>query len=250
MTLKVLNVVKVGLDQRVDTHKDSTHMYYKTTMTSSNIYFILDRSGSMWNCVDDTLGGFNAFVANQKICNPNGTMSLILFGNDYSEIYHARPIAEVKNLTKAVYVTRGGTALLDAIGTTIKNVTDVTNIIIVILTDGHENSSTKFTKSHINDLITFKQSEGWQFVFLGANQDAISEGYKLGISDNSAMTFESTNVNNAFEGLSAAIGRQMTGESQNIEFTGLERMASCASPVNDTPDYAEEVRNLPDTLSF
>lgn len=218
-------------------------------MTTSNIYFILDRSGSMWNCLNDTIGGFNAFVASQKTCNPNGTMSLVLFGNDYSEIYHAKPITEVENLSHTVYVPHGGTALLDAIGTTIKNVITIDDVknIIVILTDGDENASSKFTKSHINDLITFKQREGWQFVFLGANQDAISEGHKLGISDNRTMTFEPENVNNAFEGLSAAIERQITGESQDIEFTGLERIASCAVPVS-TPNYPEEVRNLPDTL--
>ena len=213
----------------------------------ANVSFILDRSGSMFSCIDDTIGGFNAFVESQKVDNPNGNLSLHLFGNDYTTLYTNKPVDEVEHLTTKTYRPHGGTALLDAIGTTIKEIDDNgSKRVVVILTDGQENSSQVYSKPHINDLIRLHTE--WKFVFLGANQDAIGEGQTLGINPNSAMTFDAECVDSAFQGLSAAVGRQITGETQDVEFTGLERQMSCA-PVQDEPDYAQEVRDLPDTMS-
>jgi len=209
----------------------------------ASVSFILDRSGSMFSCIDDTIGGFNAFVESQKVDNPHGTLSLHLFGNDYTTMYTNKPVGEVENLTTKTYRPHGGTALLDAIGTTIKEIDDRGSTrVVVILTDGHENSSQVYSKTHINDLIRLHNHE-WKFVFLGANQDAIGEGQTLGIHPNSAMTFDAECVDSAFQSLSAAVGRQMTGETQEVEFTGMERQMS--APVHDEPDYVQEVRDLP-----
>ena len=199
----------------------------------TSIDFILDRSGSMNTCINDTLGGFNYFVESQKKDNPNGKMSLILFSHNYEYIYKDKYINEIEKLSVTEYSPKGTTALLDAIGKTIKKSNNAENHIIVILTDGEENSSKYYTLNHINDLIEIKKKEGWQFIFLGANQDAIKTGNNLGIPVDSALTFNQENIYNAFEGLSCAIGRQVSGQDETIQFTGLERMASqpeCPSP--------------------
>jgi uncharacterized protein YegL len=201
------------------------------------IYFVLDRSGSMYSCVTDTIGGFSSFVDKQKQDNPDGTMSLFLFNDTVDNIYKNKPIKDVEKLTNESYFPAGSTSLCDAIGKTIKFAekdTQNENKIIVILTDGFENTSKKYTKAHINDLIDHHKSK-WQFVFLAANQDAIQTAYGFGIAPASAMTFGQQQVGEAFEGLSAAIGRQVTGESQTVEFSGLERARSCAPAVSGSP---------------
>ena len=97
----------------------------------SHIYFVLDRSGSMASCVDDTIGGFNTFIDNQKKDNTEAYMSLYLFDNEYTSLYENKLISEVSNLDTNIYVPRGSTSLLDAIGCTIK--TAKKQIIILLL---------------------------------------------------------------------------------------------------------------------
>ena len=200
--------------------------------SSSHIYFVLDRSGSMCDFVDDTIGGFKTFVKGQQTDNPNGVMSLFLFNDKLTPVYKNKPIKEVEMLDSSKYSPCGTTALCDAIGSTIKfaDSDDHHQTIIVILTDGEDNTSTKYTRHHINDLIDMKKKNGWQFVFLAANQDAIKVANQYGICQDSALTFNQGHTEDTFECLSAAVGRQVTGESQNVEFTGLERMKSCPRP--------------------
>jgi len=205
----------------------------------ASIYFVLDRSGSMASCIDDTIGGFNHFVNQQKIDNPEGTMSLFLFSNDIKNIYENKKIEDVEKLTYKTYVPSGSTSLLDAIGKTIKKVNNSNKPLIVILTDGQENTSKSYSLLHIKDLIEMKKRDGWEFVFLGANQDAIETGEQLGIPEQSAMTFNQENVYNAFEGLSSALGRHVSGQDENVQFSGLERAAS--QPPMGSPCSTNEV---------
>lgn len=207
---------------------------------TSQIYFILDRSGSMHNFVEDTLGGFNSSISNQKKDNTDGVMSLFLFNDSVTSVYKNKSIKDVEKLNSETYFPAGTTSLCDAIGTTIKYADTQSgkgcDKIIVILTDGDDNTSKNYTRNHINDLISIKKKEGWQFVFLAANQDAINTATQYGIGNGAAMTFDQAHTEDTFECLSAAIGRQVTGESQDVEFTGLERMKSCppaaCSPVS------------------
>ena len=213
----------------------------------THVSFVLDRSGSMYQCLTDTIGGFNCFIENQKKDNENGLMSLYFFNNSYSTIYQKKTIGDVEELTTQVYRPSGGTALLDSIGTTITNVakeTHTTPPTIVILTDGYENSSTVYTQSHINDLIKlYKEKDNWNFVFLAANQDAIQVGKQMGISEESAMTFSPDTVKQAFEGLSSALGRQQTGEDDHVTFSGLERAAS--QPATSSEVFTGEEYQFP-----
>jgi hypothetical protein len=208
-----------------------------------DIFFTLDRSGSMYTCVDDTLGGFNSFVDRQKENNPAGNMSLFIFNNVFKMVYQNKKMTDVQPLTREMFLPQGQTALLDAIGETIKHAEKVNtenHKTVVILTDGEENFSSNFTKAHINDLIRTKKEIGkWTFVFLGANQDAIKEAGKLGIPECSAMTFDQQHTQATFESLSQAVTRQVTGESQTVEFTGLERAASQTTP--GSPQSKSEV---------
>ncbi len=189
-------------------------------------FCVIDRSGSMANCIDDTIGGFNTFLSDQP---PNDLMSIYLFDNEVSELARLKKVSEIEPFNKTNYHPRGGTALLDAMGKAIKVASNCTadNITMVILTDGDENSSKTYTKAHINDLIDDRKRQGWKFVFLAANQDAIETGATLGIPEDSAMTYGVENTQEAFESLSSALSRARSGETDGVQFTRVERASSC-----------------------
>jgi hypothetical protein len=207
--------------------RDSSDVY-KTTIENkitiksgkmAPIYCLIDRSGSMSECIDDTIGGFNTFVKNQ---DPETVISLTLFDHETNTMYKTS-VKDAPILDKKTFVPRGSTALLDSIGYIIKSVPSDEIPVIVILTDGQENSSKKYTKFHINDLITEKKKLGWNFVFLAANQDAIESAGELGIPADSSLTFETKTVETALRSASEAIRRQRGGR---IEFSQLERTES------------------------
>jgi len=201
-------------------------------MTTTKIFVILDRSGSMESCRSDTIGGFNSFVGQQKeLKTDNAFLSFYQFDNNYSIIYENKKIEQVEPLTEATFVPRGGTALLDAIGRTVNGITanDGENVIVVIITDGEENSSREFNKTTINQLIGQKKEKGWEFIFLGANQDAIKEAAVLGINSNSSLTYATEAAQEAFTSVSSAISRSRSTpikEQKNISFTPEERQKS------------------------
>ena len=190
-----------------------------------SVYCLIDRSGSMASCVDDTIGGFNTFLQSQS---PDTMISLTLFDNQITPVYKKKAL-EADLLTSETFVPRGSTSLLDAIGHVIKSVPVGEIPTIVILTDGFENTSTKYTKLHINDLITEKKNLGWSFVFLAANQDAIQSANQLGIPEGSALTYDTCNVTSAFRSASNAIERLRTGATPCVQFTQEERSEALPS---------------------
>ena len=192
----------------------STHP--KTTMDR---IFILDRSGSMETCRDDTIGGFNAFVDSQK--QFGGTITLIQFDHEYTLVYANKPIAEVEPMTRQTFVPRGSTALLDAIGRSLKECKTQSVPTVIILTDGYENASHTYTKAHIKDLITERQKDKWDFVYLGANQDAFAEAGSLGIAPTATLNYDGSKTPEVFRALSAATSARATGETQTVDFTQL-----------------------------
>ena len=179
--------------------------------------FLLDRSGSMETCWDDTIGGFNAFLNEQKA--DGGTLTLIQFDHEYQLIYENKPIGEVPPLTRETFKPRGSTALLDAVGRAIKEVRTQTIPTYVILTDGLENSSRKFTKAHIKDLIEERQKDGWTFAYLGANQDAFAEAGSMGIAPCCTMNYDVNRTPDAMRVLSAAMSSQASGQTQTIDLS-------------------------------
>jgi len=166
----------------------------------TNITFILDRSGSMKDVRSDTIGGFNTFIQAQRALPGECVASLVQFDDLYEPMYSAKPIQEAPLLTTETFVPRGWTALLDAIGRTIietgKSLAAMPEdqrpekVIFVILTDGGENASKEFTREKVFEMIGHQRDVYlWDFVFLGANQDAIAVGAGLNISAASSMTY-------------------------------------------------------------
>ena len=189
-----------------------------------NTICVIDRSGSMAFCLDDTLGGFNTFLADQP---KESKITTFLFNNEVHKFHDNVKIEDAEHLTKTNYRPSGGTALLDAIGFAIKYANDEKDVTMVILTDGAENSSQTYTKQHVNDLIDDRKARGWNFVFLAANQDAIKTAGGIGISEGSALTFDPNNTQDAFECLTSAVSRMRKGETQDVQFSQLERTVSC-----------------------
>lgn len=165
----------------------------------TEIAIILDRSGSMHSIASDAIGGFNAFLTAQRREEGEARLTLVLFDDQYEVPVKSQPLAAVPDLTPATFVPRGSTALLDAIGRTLKKMTTSfaarpaekrpEKIIVAILTDGAENASTHYSQPHIADLISEKRAQGWEFVFLAANQDAIAAAGQLNIAREDAVAF-------------------------------------------------------------
>lgn len=166
----------------------------------TDITVILDRSGSMNSTRDDAMHGFNALVADQKTAPGEAWLSLVQFDDRYEVNYTETPMSEVPDLTAATYVPRGSTALLDAIGRTI----DATGqrlaarperarpdkVIVVTITDGQENASTKFTGAAVSEKIAQQRDVyKWEFIFVGSNQDAIMSAAKMNIPAASALSY-------------------------------------------------------------
>lgn len=163
----------------------------------TDITVVLDRSGSMARTKQDTEGGFNHFIEDQRKLPGECKFTLVQFDTAYESVYRAVPLQEVKPLN---LVPRGGTALLDAIGRTInetgarlaamQEADRPAKVLFVIITDGEENSSKEFNHAQIFGLITQQQDQyQWTFVFIGANQDAIKNGTNMGLSAMNSLAY-------------------------------------------------------------
>ena len=166
----------------------------------TEIVFILDRSGSMSGLESDTIGGFNSMLKKQqKELEGNAIVSTILFDHESIVLHDRVPIAEVKPLTDKDYETRGTTALLDAIGDSVKHIKNVhkyardedrpEKTLFVVTTDGMENASEKFSYRDIKGLIGKQKELGWEFIFLGANIDAVEVADSIGIDARRAVNY-------------------------------------------------------------
>lgn len=153
----------------------------------TEIAYILDRSGSMQPMQEPAVAAFNDFIKSQLDVPGDARLTLIQFDDSYEVPVSAKPIQDVPQLTAATYTPRGSTALLDAIGRTIKEtdrrITALPDsdkpgkVILAIFTDGEENASQEYSVKHISDLIRlYRETKGWEFLFLAANQDAIASG--------------------------------------------------------------------------
>ena len=164
----------------------------------TEIIFLIDKSGSMGRLVDDTIEGFNSFVDGQKD-ETKTTLTTVLFDSMCKTIHNGLDVYEVEPMTKEDYIPGGFTAMLDAVGETINTVqkrhddmgdAKPDSVLFVITTDGEENSSRKFTKADIERMIKHQTNgHGWEFIFLGANIDAVKEAESIGISANRAVNY-------------------------------------------------------------
>ena len=155
---------------------------------SLDIIFLLDRSGSMSGTESDTIGGFNSFIKEHK--NDEGAkVTTVLFDNQYEVLYERKPITEVSKLTPKEYYVRGCTALMDAIGKTINNLSrKIKNkVLFVITTDGLENASREYNKEKIKNLI--EKHPNWEFIYIGADIDSYAEAAAIGIRSSNTANY-------------------------------------------------------------
>lgn len=187
------------------------------------IVCVIDRSGSMASVVDDAIGGYNTFLESQKALPHPAKWSLVLFDHDYEMVERGLPIAAAMPLDKVRFHPRGTTALLDAIGRTIddtgKNLATLpeserpNKVLVAILTDGQENASKDYTRERIGQMIEHQRTVySWEFLFLAADQDAISVASRLSIPAANAVNYANTGEGNrtAYDKLSKATSSYRT----------------------------------------
>lgn len=175
----------------------------------TDISIVLDRSGSMVSVWDDTIGGFNAFIQRQQELPGKCNVSLCQFDNEYECLYTACPIHDAPLLTRRTYEPRGSTALLQAMCLTIHaagarlaampEAERPARVLFVTITDGQENASPReYTYARLCDLVTHQRKEyNWDFVYLGANQDAFKTASRMGFLTRSSMTYTANDIGTA-----------------------------------------------------
>ncbi len=193
--------------------------------------FILDRSGSMEHLTEETIGGFNSLVERQRKEEGDAAVTTVLFDDTYEVLHEHRPIQEVKRLTRKEYYARGSTALLDAVGLTIDRVGSRLaklseeerpgKVVVVITTDGYENASRVYTKDRVKRMIELQQNVyKWQFMFLGANIDAVGAADSIGIRPCMARNYTASpaGVRSTFRAVGNAIRcMRSSGDEENYE---------------------------------
>ncbi len=210
------------------------------------VVFILDRSGSMSGLEADTIGGFNATLNKQKKVEGDVIWSTVLFDDKHEVIHDRVPIDRIEKLTEEEYYVRGCTALLDAIGRAIHHIGNVhkyareedrpDKTLFVITTDGMENASVQYTYDKVKHMISRQQEKyGWEFLFLGANMDAVSVAGRMGIRPDRAATFinDDIGIEKNYAAVSAAMCSMRSTGTINEE--ALESVRK---------DYAKRTRKI------
>jgi Mg-chelatase subunit ChlD len=167
-----------------------------------HIHFLLDRSGSMASMAADVIGGFNGFLASQRALPGRSRMTLVQFdtGDPFEVLTDGLGLDRVRGLSHRTFQPRGGTPLWDAVGDLVTRASvraeqrralgkAAEETVVVVYTDGEENSSTRFGGDDIRRLVGAKQEEGWTFIFLGAGLDAYAEGGRIGVAVGSTQAF-------------------------------------------------------------
>ena len=185
---------------------------------TTELVFILDRSGSMSGRETDTIGGFNSMIAKQKKEAGEALVSTVLFDNESVVIHDRLPLEDVPPMTEKEYFTLGCTALLDAVGGAIHHIGNIhkyarredvpEKTMFIITTDGYENASRRYNYETVRRMIQRqKEKYGWEFLFLGANIDAAKEAARFGISADRAVNYKCDEAGTAlnYEVISEAV---------------------------------------------
>jgi hypothetical protein len=213
----------------------------KENLTSINV--IIDESGSMDHLASDTIGSFNTFLADQKLAPGEAVFTLCTFSSDYRLVHDFVQLAGVPALDNKTYRPGGMTALLDAMGTTMNSVgaklaampeeERPSKVIFMIITDGQENSSHRFTRDQIKSMVEHQRSTyQWEFVFMGANIDAITEGTSLGISASNSMNYSATSdgTQQLYENVSGSLKSYRGGVQSQVNFFNQPTTGKQAAP--------------------
>ncbi len=217
--------------------KTTTKTKKKVTASQAvDITVILDRSGSMGSTKQDAIGGFNEFVSTQKTQPGVAVLTLTQFDDQFQTDYTAVPIADVQPLNEFTYQPRGSTALHDAMGRTISTIeqrvnaikkADRPNVVVLIITDGGENASREYNQRQVNDMISrLRNAGGYEFIFIGANQDAIATGATLGISAKNSLSYAANAIGtqNLFRSVSNNVSAYRSGgDATSLQFSDADR---------------------------
>ena len=187
----------------------------KTALTE--LVFILDRSGSMAGLERDTIGGFNSMIEKQKKETGECYVNTVLFDHEITTLHDRVKLADIEPLTDSDYTVRGCTALIDAIGCTISRIADIhryarpedvpATTMFVITTDGLENASKEYSADKVRKMIEEKKKQGWEFLFIGANIDAVETAKHFGIGKDRAVNYHADTKGTAvlFDTVSEAV---------------------------------------------
>jgi len=220
----------------------------------TDITILLDRSGSMSSVVDDTIGGFNTFIEEQKKAPGVAVVSLYQFDDQYETVYAGRAVGEVPKLGRDTFVPRGQTALLDAIcrtiddtGARLRALPEADRpalVVLCIITDGQENASRLFTKAAVNERISRQRDVyKWQIVFIGSNQDAIAEATQLGVQGSLILNTAPSGRGHmaAYQGL----GGKLYGlRGTMVASSGPISAGAASAAMSWTPEEREEQEKL------
>jgi uncharacterized protein YegL len=184
----------------------------------TELVFVLDKSGSMTGLESDTIGGFNSVLAKQKTEAGEAIVTTVLFDNNYELIHDRIDIQTISPMTDKEYQIGGDTALIDAIGKTIKKIKKAQKntpesirpekTLFVIITDGMENASREYTADKVKTMIEkMKSKYGWEFIFLGANIDAVEAAQQIGIDKNHAQNYlaDHAGLESSYAGISQVV---------------------------------------------
>ena len=181
------------------------------------VAIVLDRSGSMEACAADVIGGFNRLIEDQKKLPGECLVTLVQFDHEYQLLRDGVPVQQVEPLSPATFVPRGNTALLDAMGRTIVSVGEKLaampetdrpgKVLMVVLTDGHENASSEYTYERVREMIEHQKTVySWEFVFIGSEPKAVADAsQKLGIKSSFAYTNDPQGTSKAMHSVSRGI---------------------------------------------
>ena len=228
----------------------------KTDVPKNNIteiVFILDRSGSMAGCEDDTIGGFNANIEKQRtaegLSDRPAYVTTVLFDNESSVIHDRVPLNEIKTMTREDYQVGGCTALLDAVGETIDHIKSVhkyarpedvpANTVFIITTDGMENASHKYSGKTVKSMIEEQQKLGWEFIFLGANIDAVETAESMGIKRSRAANYRTSSrgIGRSFEAMGDVLYCMRMDEDLDEHRDVLEKLKDLDNDDTDESIY-------------
>lgn len=201
----------------------------------TEVVFILDRSGSMSGLEADTIGGYNSMLEKQKTGEGEVIISTVLFDDKIEVIHDRKPITEVKPISGEEYYVRGCTALLDAIGGAIHHIghthkeADPNDVpektLFIITTDGMENASKKYTYDKIKKMVEKKKKKlGWEFIFMGANIDAVSVAGRFGVDKSRAVRYNCDSVGTMlnFKVMSDLVGCARASSSSKMMTEALD----------------------------
>lgn len=202
-----------------------------TKNTTTELVFILDRSGSMHHLTADTIGGFNSMIEQQKKKDGECIVSTVLFDDESTVLHDRVRLFDVPEMTERDYCTRGCTALVDAVGGAIHHIGNVhkyarkedvpAHTMFVITTDGMENASRKYSADKVKKMIERqKERYGWEFIFIGANIDSVETAARFGIERERAVNYKADKKGTRvlYEAVSMAVGNMRGGKRLSAEW--------------------------------